>query len=459
MPVADQERVDTHTGNGSSTNFAYGFKIYLDAELQVVVDDVLQTLTTDYTVNGAGDPTGGTIDFVTAPANLSVVTLSGELDYKRDTDFIENGGLRSGTVDDDLDRNVMLIQQLRRDVKRSIKVPIEETGDQEVSLTAAERALKVLSFDVSGNPTAQSIADLSSILSSVDLSLDLTSEVLSVVNPNRQGVAGGTVDAITTVTSPIVPALTNHMAVIVQAAGANTVVDPTFAPDGLTAKDIVKGSNEALQVGDIPGINYRMHLIFSTVLDKWILLNPFSVAVKQIIQSGGYLYGVGAGAVNVMTTTLSPTLLAYTDGMKVRVKVNIENTSTTPTLNIDGLGAKTIKREGGLALLLGDLPVGHRAELEYDGTDLILKNPAQSDNDRYALDTGAADAYAIAPAPAISAYRAGLTVIFKVVNANATTTPTLDVNGLGTKTIKKGDTQVALLAGGYACRTYRRMFL
>lgn len=450
MPVSEQVRVDTHTGNGITINFAYGFRIFADADLQVVVDGVLQTLTTDYTVNGADDPGGGSIDFITAPINLSVVTISGELPYDRETDYIDNGDMRAETVDNDFDKQVMLDQQLRRDVKRSIKLPIEETDDKEVSLTPANRALKVLSFDAAGLPTAQSIADLSSILSSVDTSLTLAASILSVAIPNREGVAGGTVDAITTTTVPAVGSLTNHLAIIVQAAGANTVVAPTFSPDGMTAKDIVKGSNEALVAGDIPGINYRMHLVFSAVLDKWVLLNPYGAnAVKASIQSGGYLYGVGAGAVNVMTTTLTPTLLAYTDGMKVRVKVNLANTTTTPTLNIDGLGAKTIKREGGIALLVGDMPADHRAELEYDSTDFILKNPAQDDNDRYALETGAADAYVIAPSPAIAAYRTGLTVIFKVVNANATASPTLNVNGLGVKNIGKmgGTTTVGLNPG------------
>jgi len=167
MPVAEQTRVDSHTGNGSSTNFAYGYRIFAETDLQVTIDGVLQTLTTDYTVNGANDAGGGSIDFVTAPINLSVVTISGELTYDRIIDYIENGVLRSQTVDDDFDKAIMLIQQLWRDIKRSIKIPIEETGDQEVSSTAAERANKILSFDATGLPVATSIADFSELLTTM----------------------------------------------------------------------------------------------------------------------------------------------------------------------------------------------------------------------------------------------------------------------------------------------------
>ena len=57
----------------------------------------------------------------------------------------------------------------------------------------------------------------------------------------------------------------------------------------------------------------------------------------------------------------------------------------------------------------------------------------------YAIDTGAADAYAIAPSPGISAYVVGQRFAFKAINANATTTPTLAVNSLTAGLIKWAD--------------------
>lgn len=52
----------------------------------------------------------------------------------------------------------------------------------------------------------------------------------------------------------------------------------------------------------------------------------------------------------------------------------------------------------------------------------------------YVVDTGGANAYVITPVPAITAYAAGQTFVFKAVNAN-TTASTLNVSGLGTKNI------------------------
>lgn len=57
----------------------------------------------------------------------------------------------------------------------------------------------------------------------------------------------------------------------------------------------------------------------------------------------------------------------------------------------------------------------------------------------YVADTGSSTAYAIAPTPAITAYATGQKFTWKATNANTTSTPTLNVNSLGTKTITNPD--------------------
>ncbi len=76
------------------------------------------------------------------------------------------------------------------------------------------------------------------------------------------------------------------------------------------------------------------------------------------------------------------------------------------------------------------------------GTDII---PTTDYLTGYKADTGAADAYVIAPSPAITAYAAGQAFSFLAANAN-TGASTLNVNGLGTKDIKKYDGSGSLVA-------------
>lgn len=85
--------------------------------------------------------------------------------------------------------------------------------------------------------------------------------------------ASGTVNAITaTFTKPV--ALEGGQTVKVRAIGSNTSTVPTFNPNGLGAKPIVKGDNDPLAVGDIAGSGYWITLIYDATLQKWVLQNP-----------------------------------------------------------------------------------------------------------------------------------------------------------------------------------------
>ncbi len=75
-------------------------------------------------------------------------------------------------------------------------------------------------------------------------------------------------------------------------------------------------------------------------------------------------------------------------------------------------------------------------------TPALLRSKLLSD---YVADTGAADAYVITPAPAIAAYATGQIFSFKAAHTN-TTTSTVNVNGKGTKTVKKVDGATNLAA-------------
>lgn len=97
--------------------------------------------------------------------------------------------------------------------------------------------------------------------------------------------AAGTVDAITANYTPDVT-LTDQMLVALVSSGANTSATPSFTPDGLTTRTIVKGGGLALVAGDI-GEAGAVHLLeYNLANTRWELLNPFSVitaAAKTIL--------------------------------------------------------------------------------------------------------------------------------------------------------------------------------
>jgi len=82
-----------------------------------------------------------------------------------------------------------------------------------------------------------------------------------------------------------------------------------------------------------------------------------------------------AGTADAITATFTPPFLAYTANMRFLFRATGPNTVTAPTINVDTIGNRTIKRQGGAALAPYDIPAaGYVCEAFYDGTDVILLN-------------------------------------------------------------------------------------
>ena len=62
-----------------------------------------------------------------------------------------------------------------------------------------------------------------------------------------------------------------------------------------------------------------------------------------------------APTVDAFSGTLSVSDTAYVNGAVYLCKMSITNTTTTPTLNLNGIGAKTIYKNGGAAIAASDL--------------------------------------------------------------------------------------------------------
>lgn len=90
-------------------------------------------------------------------------------------------------------------------------------------------------------------------------------------------------------------------------------------------------------------------------------------------------YGVTAGSANTYTLTLSPALSAYSAGVGITVKINAANTGAS-TINVNGLGEKSILDSKGNALTAGKLRLNGIYTLRYDGTNFILQGEGGSGN-------------------------------------------------------------------------------
>src|SRR3972149_6183129 len=151
MTISVQQPFVEYLGNSVATVFPYTFRILDETHLQVFIDGVLQS--SGYTVSGVNQPNGGNVTFGTAPsigAEISlvrVVTLDQQVDYQPFDAFPAETHERA------LDKLTMIVQENSGALSGAIRVApafLSEQRSMELP-NAADRALKIVSFDQQGN--------------------------------------------------------------------------------------------------------------------------------------------------------------------------------------------------------------------------------------------------------------------------------------------------------------------
>ena len=158
MTVSSTTTKNSYSGNGSTTVFAYTFKIFDEDDVAVVLRnnttgaESTQTITTHYSVSGVGNTGGGNITFVTAPTSSQTVVLLRATPLTQLTDYTPNDPFPAETHETALDKLTHITQELSEEVGRSLKLSqTNEIATAEFTTGAADRANKILGFDTNGD--------------------------------------------------------------------------------------------------------------------------------------------------------------------------------------------------------------------------------------------------------------------------------------------------------------------
>jgi len=94
---------------------------------------------------------------------------------------------------------------------------------------------------------------------------------------------------------------------------------------------------------------------------------------KDVLQNAGD-YASSTGSANAYLLSIDSQIAAYDEGQVFKFKANFTNTSAA-TLNVNSIGAKTIKKNNGSDdLAAGDIANGQIVNVIYDGTNLQLQS-------------------------------------------------------------------------------------
>lgn len=141
--------------------------------------------------------------------------------------------------------------------------------------------------------------------------------------------AGGAADVITATYSPVPSGPADGQLYCFRALAANATTTPTFAPNGATARTIVKQGGTALAVGDIPAANAEVILRYNLANTRYELLNPkslSSVAAANLADSalGGYI-----GMIN---GTIVTSRAASAETIAIKTKAGADPSATDPVI-------------------------------------------------------------------------------------------------------------------------------
>lgn len=137
-----------YVADGVQTAFTYPFPIFEPGDIEVLGNNAPANF--GFTVEGAGQSTGGTIRYARAPSAGTRITILRRLTIERVTDFQSNGVLRANTLNDELDRQVAALQEVRDDVQGAIRLDPSEAPSGMVLPLRAARSEKLLGFDAVG---------------------------------------------------------------------------------------------------------------------------------------------------------------------------------------------------------------------------------------------------------------------------------------------------------------------
>lgn len=154
MTIADNGPRNAYVASSGQTAFTYSFEIIDETDLVVLQNGAALALGVDYTVSGEGAETGGTVTLLVGATDGDEIIIYRDMPIARTTDYQPGGKLNPDTLDADIDRIVLGVQQVERDVGRALRLAPEDSFSGSLVLPIATlRADKVFTFGSTGEPS------------------------------------------------------------------------------------------------------------------------------------------------------------------------------------------------------------------------------------------------------------------------------------------------------------------
>lgn len=277
MTILSESSRMSYTGNGAVSEYSFTYKIFNEDELLVTVRhpttgvETELTLTTDYTVDIASNRTGSITLVNASQAWLTsgflttswILVIRRVVDITQETDIKNQGTYYPESHENAFDHMVMISQQLKDELSRSIKVA--ETDDPLTFTlpTSTERASTFLAFDADGEPIASPGETSVPVSTYIETLLDDTDAATARATLGFSG-TGGTADTAQIADGAVTSAkMANMSALSVKGNATNGSTVPTdiAASSDYTA---LRRSGTAIAFGKMSGLYMSANVVSKT---------------------------------------------------------------------------------------------------------------------------------------------------------------------------------------------------
>lgn len=308
--LPQQETINQYTADGDTSIFTYAYYILLDEDIDVYVTlsgqtanpaNDIKVLNVDYTVQGAGTLSGGTITFTTNPPISSIVTLVRNIKAELTTNFADVQNFNGANLDNALLRNMLVSQQnntfdTERTLHYAVNSYLPDTVDQvDLPLLDEERSVWMKRNDAIASVVIAENEDVSTLRSELANEAQGTDGASIVGYYDINGASGKTVTAYLNNLSNFgedvgsvnayqinVPGFneppTKGNVVRFMPASTNTAEATFKINNSGVARDIYAGQAQVTTAGNIVS-GYVTELVFDGA--NWVISTPSNSVINR----------------------------------------------------------------------------------------------------------------------------------------------------------------------------------
>ncbi|WP_440913507.1 hypothetical protein [Candidatus Pelagibacter sp.] len=353
----------TYTADSSTASFTFNFEIADEDSLEVYVDNILKTKSSDYSVTfDSGESGTGSVVFTSAPTASSTIILKRDTNIVRGSDFQQSGSFLASTVNAEFDRVTQAIQEADDKIQnRVLRVEHFDSAPTDFVIPST-RADQYLKFDSGGDVTVTDSFEGSTLTTTGNATIggDLTvSGSLSLASLSVSGNISGT---LTTAAQPNITSLGTLS---------------TLTVDNLTLNsNQISSSNSTIALDDNTTVNGT--IVATSGITGSTLTGTLQTAAQTNITSVGTLSSLDVDNINLNGNTIvsSTGTLAIDDNTTVNGSLTATTLagtlSTAAQTNITSVGTLTSLAVTGASTLDGISVDGNNISATRTNDDLKL---------------------------------------------------------------------------------------